>query len=87
MKKRIAALFLLIFAISSCFTGCNVLNEAAIKVNLRNDKFDYIKESKVDKIIIQNVRDSGFKFIVNDTSAIDDIYNILKKVIFSRLII
>ena len=79
MKKRIVVLFLLIFAISSCFTGCNLIEKAAVKVNLCNDKFDYIKESKVDKIIIQNVRDSGFKFIVNDTSAIDDIYNILKK--------
>lgn len=46
-------------------------------MNLKNQQFDYIKQNKVDKIIIQSVRDSGFRFVVNDPKAIDDIYKIL----------
>ena len=78
MRKRLTAAFLLIVMMISV-SGCTVSDNIAVKLNLRNDSFEYIKESKVDKIIIQNVRDSGFKFIVNDTQAIDDIYKILRK--------
>ncbi len=79
MEKRIVLILLLLFTVSSCFTGCSLLEQAAVKANLCNNEFEYIKQSKVDKIIIQNVRDRGFKFIVNDTGAINEIYKILKK--------
>lgn len=74
-----------IFIISSVLltatmlSGCTFAEEMAVKMNLRNEKFDYIKENTVDKIIIQNVRDSGFRFIVNDSQAINDIYKSLAK--------
>ncbi|ETJ34117.1 Conserved lipoprotein, partial [human gut metagenome] len=61
--------------VSLCWPGG--ANDVAVKLNFRNEKFDYIKQNKVDKIIIQNVRDSGFRFIVNDPQAINDIYKIL----------
>lgn len=78
MQKRLTAAFLLIIMMSS-ISGCTLADNIAVKLNMHNSSFEYIKQSKVDKIIIQNVRDSGFKFIVNDAQAIDDIYKILKK--------
>jgi hypothetical protein len=58
-------------------SGCSFIDNVEVKLNLKNQKFDYIKQNRVDKIVIQSVRDSGFRFIVNDSKAIDDIYGIL----------
>lgn len=77
-KKRIIMLIMAILFVIP-LSGCTLVKDVAVKLNFRNEKFDYIKENKVDKIIIQNVRDSGFRFIVNDTQAINDIYKILAK--------
>lgn len=60
-------------------SGCTFVDNMEVKMNLRNEKFDYMKENTVDKIIIQNVRDSGFRFIVSDSQAINDIYTSLAK--------
>ena len=66
---------------STMLSGCTFVNNLEVKMNLKNEQFEYIKQNKVDKIVIQNVRDSGFRFIVNnsanDSKAIDDIYKIL----------
>jgi hypothetical protein len=59
------------------FSGCSLVNNIEVKMNLRNQQFEYIKQNKVDKIVIQNVRDRGFRFVINDSKAIDDIYNLL----------
>lgn len=61
------------------FAGCTVLDKGMVKLGFRNDYFNYIKENKVDKIVIQNARDSGFKFVVTDVNAINDIYDILSR--------
>lgn len=58
-------------------SGCTFINNLEVKMNLKNEQFEYIKQNRVDKIVIQNVRDSGFKFVVNDSKAINDIYKIL----------
>lgn len=81
MKNNIKLIIILsvILLLVIPLSGCTFTKEAAVKLNFRNDKFDYIKENKVDKIIIQNVRDSGFRFIVTDSQAINDIYKILAK--------
>lgn len=77
MKKfRLLALSLVILLASS-LSGCTLLNKSLVKLNLKNNDFDYIKENKVEKIIIQSTRDSGFRFIMNDSGAIDDVYKIL----------
>lgn len=79
MKKNkfsIIVLAILIIA-SMMLSGCDFINNVEVKLNLKNQKFDYIKQNRVDKIVIQSVRDSGFRFIVNDSKAIDDIYDIL----------
>lgn len=75
-KKTILSIVTMFFCITF-LSGCTFLNNLAVKMNFRNDKFEYIKQNKVDKIIIQNYRDKGFRFIVNDTKAIDDIYSVL----------
>lgn len=72
-------MFLVLIMIIIPLSGCSVVNDLAVNLNFRNEKFDYIKQNKVDKIIIQNVRDNGFRFIVNDPKAINDIYKILSK--------
>ena len=78
-NKFIILSILVVTIISNLFSGCTLLEDIAVKANLRNRSFDYINQDKVDQIIIQNYRDSGFRFIVNDPQAINDIYKILKK--------
>ena len=78
-NNKILISFLIVIMFVMPLSGCTLAKDVAVKLNFRNEKFDYIKENKVDKIIIQNVRDSGFRFIVNDTQAINDIYKILAK--------
>lgn len=63
--------------ISTMFSGCTIINDLEVKMNLKNEQFDYIKQNRVEKIVIQNVRDSGFRFVVNDSKAINDIYKLL----------
>ena len=78
-NNKILISFFIVIMFVMPLSGCTLAKDVAVKLNFRNEKFDYIKENKVDKIIIQNVRDSGFRFIVNDTQAINDIYKILAK--------
>ncbi|WP_293976540.1 hypothetical protein [uncultured Clostridium sp.] len=78
INKSVIILIALIVLVTP-LSGCSLVNDVAVKLNFRNEKFDYIKQNKVDKIVIQNVRDSGFRFIVNDTQAINDIYKILAR--------
>ena len=78
INKLVIMLMALIMLVTP-LSGCSLVNDVAVKLNFRNEKFDYIKQNKVDKIVIQNVRDSGFRFIVNDAQAINDIYKILVK--------
>ena len=75
-KFSIIALAVLIIA-STMLSGCNFINNLEVKMKLKNEQFEYIKQNRVDKIVIQNVRDSGFRFVVTDDKAITDIYKIL----------
>lgn len=77
MKKFRFLLLSLIVLLVTSLSGCSLLNKGLVKLNLKNDDFDYIKENKVEKIIIQSTRDSGFRFIMNDANAIQDVYKIL----------
>lgn len=79
VRKSRALSIILIIIMSFSLAGCTVFNSALEKVGLRNKDFDYIKDSKVDKIVIQSARDAGFRFVVTDNNAILDIYDILAK--------
>lgn len=78
-NRKFIFIILSVLITTTVLSGCTFINNMAVKMNFRNEKFDYIKENTVDKIIIQNVRDSGFRFIVNDSQAINDIYKSLSK--------
>ena len=66
-----------LLTVSMMLSGCTFINDLEVKMNVKNEQFEYIKQNRVDKIVIQNVRDSGFRFVVNDSKAIDDIYKLL----------
>ena len=66
-----------LLTVSMMLSGCTFINNLEVKMNLKNQQFEYIKQNKVDKIVIQNVRDSGFRFMITDNKAIDDIYKLL----------
>jgi predicted RND superfamily exporter protein len=46
-------------------------------MGLKNTDFEYIQQGKIQKIIIQNTRDNGFRFTVTDQNAIKELYDIL----------
>jgi hypothetical protein len=59
------------------FTGCKNFDELKVKLGVKNDDFEYIKQGKIKKIIIQSTRDKSFRFVVTDEIAIKDLYEIL----------
>lgn len=59
------------------FTSCDIQDNINIKLGLKNKDFDYIKQGNIQKIVIQNTRDRGFRFVVTDKSAISNLYSIL----------
>lgn len=78
-NKRILLISITVILLSTMLSGCTIIDKGLVKLGMRNTDFDYIVEGKVDKIIIQNSRDTGFRFVVTDSKAINDIYNILRK--------
>lgn len=79
MRKKKLKVVLLIFCllISQVFSGCTSVEDFKVKFGYKNLDFEYIQQNKVDKIIIQSTRDTGFKFIVTDKRTITDLYEIL----------
>lgn len=77
MKKSKVLLIAFVIIISTLFSGCEAIDNGMVKLGLKNNDFEYIKENKVNQIIIQSTRDAGFRFVVTDKNAINDIYNIV----------
>lgn len=75
-KRRCVSLILLIIFLFT-FSGCDRLDKLEVKLGLKNSDFEYIKQGKINKIIIQNNRDKGFRFTITDSSAISNLYDIL----------
>lgn len=67
---------MLIMTFAFTLSGCN-LDKTKVKMGLKNEDFEYIKQGRVNKIIIQSTRDKGFRFIVTDKYVIKDLYYIL----------
>ena len=72
---RIAFLIILIFN----FSGCTIVEKIEEKLGLKNDYFEYLNSNDIEQISIQSIRDTGFKFIVTEASAIKEIYSILSR--------
>lgn len=75
-KRRCVSLILLIIFLFT-FSGCDRLDKLQVKLGLKNSDFEYIKQGKINKIVIQNNRDKGFRFTITDSSAISNLYDIL----------
>ncbi len=77
VKYRKLVSILLIFMFSISLTGCDRWDALQVKMGWKNQDFEYIKQGKIEKIVIQNTRDKGFRFVVTDQKAIKDLYDIL----------
>lgn len=81
MLKILKRYFLLGFLIITIlnFSGCTVIENIEKKLGLKNEYFDYLNSNDVEQISIQSTRDTRFKFIVTENSAIKDIYSLLSR--------
>lgn len=76
MIKKVLSVILIILC-SMFIMSCSRIDAFKVKVGLKNNDFENIKQGNVKKIVIQNTRDKGFRFIVTDKNAIYDLYDIL----------
>lgn len=77
MKKNTLGLIIIFIMIASLFSGCNQIDAVKVKLGLKNKDFEYIKEGRIKKVVIQNSRDRGYKFVVTNPVAISELYDIL----------
>ncbi|MGL4847905.1 MAG: hypothetical protein ACRC28_03110 [Clostridium sp.] len=77
MNKKVIAIIVVVIAAILIFLGFGPVNTILVKLGFRNNAFNYIKQTKVDKIVIQNSRDPGFRFIITDPKAINQLYETL----------
>lgn len=75
--KKIIAVVVIVIAAILLFIGFGPINTILVKLGFRNNDFNYIVQTKVDKVVIQNNRDPGFRFIITDPKAINQIYETL----------
>ncbi|WP_125154625.1 hypothetical protein [Clostridium rectalis] len=77
LNKYKLSLLIILIIISAFFSGCSKMDSIKVKLGLKNTDFEYIKQSKIEKIVIQNTRDQGYRFVVKDQKAIQELYDIL----------
>lgn len=77
-KLKYIVLIVMVSLISFNFSGCGIIDKGLIKFGFMNSDFEYLNENKVEKIVIQNTRDKGFRFIVTEPIAIKEIYETLR---------
>ncbi len=75
--KKVIAYTLASVFISISLSGCASIDSAKVSLGLKNTDFEYIKQNKIKKIVIQSTRDPGFRFVVSDQNAISDLYDVL----------
>lgn len=75
--KKSKLLLLSILLLAFLLSGCNYIDNMKVKLKMKNQDFEYIKQGKVEKIVIQSTRDNGFRFVVTDKSTIRDLYALL----------
>lgn len=75
INKKTLMIFLIAIATFG-LTGCST-DTVKTKLGFKNSDFEYIKQNKIEKIVIQNKRDPGYRFIVTDRKTIQELYDIL----------
>lgn len=63
--------------IAFLMNGPSMFDNIAVKLGLRNNYFNYFKEGVVTEVAMQSTRDPGFRIIVTEPSAINDVYKVL----------
>ena len=76
-NKNKLLIFSFIIIAAFIFTGCKSFDGIKVKLGVKNNDFEYIKQGRIKKIIIQSTRDKSFRFVVTDEIAIKDLYEIL----------
>ena len=76
-NKNKLIIFCFIVIATFIFTGCKSFDEFKVKIGVKNEDFEYIKQGRIKKITIQSTRDKSFRFVVTDEIAIKDLYEIL----------
>ena len=80
MTRRTKGTLLSIFLIGIiALSGCSPVKNIEKKLGMKNDYFEFLNNSNVDKISIQSTRDPGFKFIVTEDNAIKNMYQLLSR--------
>ncbi len=80
MEKYKRYILVLVFSISIFnLVACSSIKNIEVKLGTRNEDFEYLNSELVEEVSIKNVRDSGFRFIVTEPSAIKDMYGLLAK--------
>lgn len=81
MSKKIKKYILAVSVIVMTFalSGCTILEDIEKKMGLKNEYFEYLNSNNVEQISIQSTRDTGFKFIVTDDNAINEMYSLLSR--------
>ena len=77
LKKYILISFLIIGVLG--FSGCTFIEGIEKKLGFTNEYFDNLNLNEIEEISIQSTRDLGFKFIVTESRAIEEMYNLLLK--------
>lgn len=72
-------LTVLLIGIMTIFTGCNIVDNIEKKFGWRTEYFEYLNGKNVEQISIQSTRDLGFKFIVTEEAAKNNMYKLLSK--------
>lgn len=72
-------LTLTLVSIVAGFSGCTVVDKIEKKLGIKSDYFEYLNAENVEQISIQSTRDLGFKFIVTEESAKNNMYKLLSK--------
>ncbi|MGL4992499.1 MAG: hypothetical protein ACRC57_15330 [Sarcina sp.] len=59
------------------FDGSAMFSDMAVRLGLKNNYFNYFNSGVVTEVAMQSTRDPGFRIIVTEPSAINDIYKVL----------
>ena len=76
-NRKLPFLISIVLVLSMLFTGCSTLENIQFKLGIKNKDFEFMKQNKVDKIVIESTRGPGFRFVVTDKLTINELYDFL----------
>lgn len=70
---------IIIGVIAFVMNGASMFSDIAVSLGFKNNYFNYFNSGVVTQVAMQSTRDPGFKVIVTEPGAINDIYKILSE--------